>query len=135
MDRLHPRGKRGPPLTHFSSPAQPQPRLAVRRMDPVSEESHAAMDPAWSSQGDRIYFTSERDGFRCIWARRLDRVTKKPVGESFPVSHFHSARQSLRSVGWQGRFLGLNAGPDRLVFAVTELTGNIWLEEKSFAKE
>ena len=119
----------------FLVPLSPNRAAPFGEWIPVSEEPHAAMDPAWSPQGDRIYFTSERDGFRCIWARRLDPVTKKPVGESFPVSHFHSARQSLRSVGWQGRFLGLNVGPDRLVFAVAELTGNIWLEEKSFAKE
>jgi len=101
---------------------------------PVSEDSHSAMDPAWSPNGDLIYFTSERDGFRCIWARRLDPSTKKAIGESFPVRHFHSARQSLRSVGWQGKFLGLNVAPDRMAFAMTELTGNIWLEEKAPAK-
>ena len=101
---------------------------------PVSEDSHSAMDPAWSPNGDLIYFTSGRDGFRCIWARRLDPSTKKAIGESFPVRHFHSARHSLRSAGWQERFLGLNVAPDRMVFAMTELTGNIWLEEKASAK-
>jgi Tol biopolymer transport system component len=100
----------------------------------ISEERDNAANPAWAADGSAIYFTAERDGFRCIWARRLDPVTKRPAGPPFAVRHFHSARQSLRGVGPQGRFVGLSAAPSRLFFAMTERTGNIWLEETPSGK-
>ena len=85
-------------------------------------------DPAWSPGGGLVYFLSERDGFRCIWARRLDR-SMQPTGPEFAVKHLHSARLSLMNVGTQGDRIGLSAVPGRLIFSVGELTGNIWLEE------
>ena len=51
----------------------PRPRwIAVT--DGGSEE----MEPAWSPTGDLLYFLSDRDGFRCIWARRLNGADKRP---------------------------------------------------------
>ncbi len=91
-------------------------------------------DPCWAANDSLLYFISERDGFRCIWAQRLDVVTKKPSGGAFPVRHFHSARQSLRRVGSQSYLTGLSVGGDRMVFALAQPTGNIWLEEKSRGK-
>jgi WD40 repeat protein len=96
---------------------------------PATDGSKLERDPAWSPDGRFLYFVSERDGFRCIWARPLDPLTKKPSGEVFAVRHFHSARFSLRHVGSQGFLTGLSVGEGALVFSMGELTGNIWLEE------
>ena len=72
-----------------------------------------------------MYFLSERDGFRCFWAQRLDGATKRPEGEPFAVQHFHQARRSFDPDGFPS--LQLSVGPDRLVFPGQERTGNIWL--------
>jgi Tol biopolymer transport system component len=96
---------------------------------PVTDGSKLERDPAWSPDGRFLYFISERDGFRCIWARPLNAVTKQPSGESFAVRHFHSARFSLRHVGSQGFLTGLSVGEGVLVFSLGELKGNVWLEE------
>ncbi|MBL8291895.1 MAG: serine/threonine-protein kinase, partial [Bryobacterales bacterium] len=48
--------------------------------------------PWWSPNGRVLYFTSERDGFRCFRAQRLDPVSKRPVGEPIDVKHFHEKR-------------------------------------------
>ncbi|MEO7272292.1 MAG: protein kinase [Vicinamibacterales bacterium] len=85
-------------------------------------------DPAWSADGRFLYFISERDGFRCVWARQLDPATKRPAGDSFAVRHFHSARFSLRHVGSRGFLTGLTAGDGALLFAMGELKANVWLE-------
>ena len=95
----------------------------------VTDGSKLERDPAWSSDGRFLYFLSERDGFRCIWARPLNPLTKKPSGEAFAVRHFHSARFSLRHVGSRGFLTGLSAGEGALVFSMGELKGNVWLEE------
>jgi roadblock/LC7 domain-containing protein len=86
------------------------------------------IEPAWSPNGSLLYFFSDRDGFRCIWARAVDPATKVAKGEAFAVQHFHTARRSLRRILGNGGFPGLHAAPGRLIFAFGELTGNVWLE-------
>ena len=79
----------------------------------------------WSPDGTLLYFSSDRDGFRCIWAQRLDRDTKRPVGSAFAMYHFHSARRSLMNADilkWE-----LAVAPDKLVFHLGEITSNIWM--------
>ena len=94
----------------------------------VTDGSSVERDPAWSPGGSLLYFLSERDGFRCIWARRLDR-SMQPAGPAFAVKHLHAARLSLMNVGTASHQIGFWAAPGRLVFSLGELTGNIWLEE------
>jgi Tol biopolymer transport system component len=79
----------------------------------------------WSPDGNLLYFLSERDGFHCFWAQRLDATTKRPRGEPFPVQHFHQAQKNWESTDFTG--LQLSVGPDSLVFPLREQTGNIWL--------
>jgi dipeptidyl aminopeptidase/acylaminoacyl peptidase/predicted Ser/Thr protein kinase len=94
----------------------------------VTDGEAVERDPAWSPDGHALYFLSARDGFRCIWARRLDEQ-RHPVGTPFAVQHFHAARWSLGDT--RGVQIGLWAAAGRLVFALREQTGNIWLQEAS----
>jgi len=96
---------------------------------PVSEGQSEERDPVWSPGGALIYYLSERDGFRCVWARKLDSSNRRPLGEAFAVAHFHSARRSLKRIPGAG-MIGLSVAPGRLILAFGELTGNIWLEER-----
>ena len=97
----------------------------------VTDGSGLDRDPAWSPDGRFLYFISERDGFRCIWAQPLNPATRKPSGAAFPVHHFHSARFSLRHVGSRGHLIGLSVGEGALVFSIGELKGNVWLQENA----
>jgi serine/threonine protein kinase/Tol biopolymer transport system component len=103
--------------------------IAPASEPPVPESAWiAVMDgetQGWSPDGNLFYATSLRDGHACIWARRLQPVTKQPVGEPFAVFHSHSARLSFsnqieRTVG---------VGSNKLVFSMGERTGNIWMAE------
>jgi Tol biopolymer transport system component len=96
----------------------------------VTDGRSEEMEPAWSPNGELLYFLSDRDGFRCIWARRLNAASKQPIGDAFAVSHFHRARRSLRRMTGTTGMIGLSVAPGRMVFSFGELTGNIWLEEK-----
>ena len=68
-----------------------------------------------------VYFLSKRDGFECIWAQHLDRITKRPAGPPFDVAHFHSARHKVQEAGF-----GPGVSRDLLVFTLQNSTGNIW---------
>jgi Tol biopolymer transport system component len=91
----------------------------------VTDENVTAGSPAWSVNGNQIYYLSSCQGFRCIWARRLDARSRKPLGEPFAIRHFHHARYSLLG-GIDPQSVGLTAAGDRLVFGMFETTGNIW---------
>jgi Tol biopolymer transport system component len=107
--------------------ALPVPREKwIAITDGASEE----MEPAWSPNGELLYFLSDRDGFRCIWARRLNASDKTPIADAFAVRHFHRVRRSLRRMTGTTGMIGLSVAPGRMVFSFGELTGNIWLEEK-----
>jgi serine/threonine protein kinase len=80
--------------------------------------------PRWSPDGNLMYFTSERDGFMCIWAQRLDPNTKRPVGAAFEVQHFHTSRRSLANVGLGP--LETSVARNAIVFNLGDVTGNIW---------
>ena len=81
--------------------------------------------PRWSPDGNLLYFTSDRDGFVCFWAQRLQPATKRPKGVPFPIYHFHHARRSILNVGYAG--LHLSVASDKIAFNLGELAGNIWM--------
>jgi Tol biopolymer transport system component len=80
--------------------------------------------PRWSPNGRLLYFISNRDGFRCIWAQRTDPESRRPIGAPFAVYHLHGARRSMMNEILEN--LGFDVGHDRLVFNMGEDTGNIW---------
>jgi eukaryotic-like serine/threonine-protein kinase len=45
--------------------------------------------PTWSPSRDLVYFQSDRDGTRCIWAQRIDPATRKAVGPPFAAHHLN----------------------------------------------
>jgi Tol biopolymer transport system component len=83
------------------------------------EEEHV-----WSPRGDAIYFVSERDGNRCVWMRKLESATARPIGAVTAVLHLHGARRSIISTAARPQRIAL-AG-DSLFFSVQEQRGNIW---------
>jgi len=91
----------------------------------VTDGAGADDKPRWSPDGGLLYFASERDGFRCVWAQRLDLATRQPAGAPFPAFHAHSARRSLQRVPLS--LLEISVARDKLVFNMVERTGNIWL--------
>jgi Tol biopolymer transport system component len=98
----------------------------VRSWIQITDGNHMDREVKWSADGGMLYFLSERDGFRCIWAQRLDPKTRHASGDPFPVYHFHHSQQSLTSLGSPGK-VGLSVTSDGLLFSLAETTGNIWL--------
>ena len=82
--------------------------------------------PRWSPDDCIIYFTAERDGYRCIYGQPVNRQTKAPEGEPFPVYHAHSARQSLLNA--LASFEEISIGHEGIAFVMGEVTGTSgWL--------
>ncbi|HEV3202063.1 MAG TPA: hypothetical protein VGZ73_29395, partial [Bryobacteraceae bacterium] len=94
---------------------------------PVTEGDSAEIEPYWSPDGRTIYFLSDRDGFQCVWARRVDPVTAQPLGPPFEVAHFHHASQAIQSPSLLSGDIGLSVARDSLVLMMADRRGNIWL--------
>jgi Tol biopolymer transport system component len=90
---------------------------------PVTEEQYS-LTLRWAPSGTLVYFFSRRDGQRCLWARRLNARTKRPVGDAFAVEHFHGGRMRIEGMGW------LSVGGDWLAVKVDHATANLWLLER-----
>jgi Tol biopolymer transport system component len=95
-----------------------------REWIPITDIAERGDKPRWSPDGTMIYYTSERDGFPCIWAQRVDYLTKRPMGPPFAIYHFHTARLSMVTVGLGA--LEISVAKDKIVLNLGEVTGNIW---------
>jgi Tol biopolymer transport system component len=113
--------------TEFVAPfhgAQPVDR---REWIAVSSGATLTDAPRWSAEGTLLYYVSDRDGFRCLWAQPLEPATKQPVGDPRALLHMHRRKTSIGNVDIRG--IDVTVGGGRLVFNVAESQGNIWLAE------
>ncbi|MBI3695761.1 MAG: PD40 domain-containing protein, partial [Acidobacteria bacterium] len=104
------------------APFRPGDPPAEKEWIAITDGSTRDSMPRWSPDGNLLYFLSDRDGFRCILAQRLDPVTKRRMGAPFGVLHLHGAALSMG-----GYYLW--AANDKLVFYLRERTGNIWMSQ------
>lgn len=95
---------------------------------PLSDEQWAD-NPRWSPDGNSLYFLSDRDGFRCLWVQRLNRLTKHPEGPLAAVFHSHQARRSMGNIPVGD--LKMSVARDKVVFNMGERTANIWMANLS----
>lgn len=104
----------------FDPDRQPPPEEWVSITDDGSFNGPAG----WSAKGNRVYFVSYRDGYRCLWTQAVDAVTKKPRGTPRAVAHFHSAARNLKNVP-RGLF-GFSVSGDWIAYELGELSGKIY---------
>jgi hypothetical protein len=76
----------------------------------------------WSPDSRLLYFLLERDGFRCLYATRIDPGTGRASGEVFAVAHFHNASREWGSTGYSSA-----VAKGVFVFNQVEFSGNIWM--------
>ena len=76
----------------------------------------------WSPDGRLLYFLLQSDGFRCLYAVRVDPRTGRADGEAFSVAHLHNASREWGSTGYSSA-----VAKGIFVFNQNEFTGNIWM--------
>jgi Tol biopolymer transport system component len=94
---------------------------------PVTDGASVDQHAAWSPDGLRLYFLSDRDGYRCIWVQKLDPQTHRAAGAPYAIQHFHTAGRSLlTTVGERPDAVGLAISRSLMIVTADEVTSNIW---------
>jgi Tol biopolymer transport system component len=97
-------------------------RIPESQWIPISDTEESDFDPCWSADGKLLFFGSDRDGNRCIWARRWNAQTARFEGPIFAVAHLHSMSTHIPDA------LGvrLSASDGRIVFGAMDLSSTIY---------
>jgi eukaryotic-like serine/threonine-protein kinase len=88
----------------------------------TSEEGYYGV-PRWSPDGQVVYYFSSQDGFRCLYARRLDLSHRRALGEPIAIHHAHDMPQVADDSD------RLAVADDKLVFNIYDGRANVWLAE------
>jgi eukaryotic-like serine/threonine-protein kinase len=102
-------------------PGNPPPQTEWTSVFTVAEGS-AERACGWSPDSRLLYLLLERDGFRDLYAQRIDSVRGRPIGEPFIVQHLHDPRRR-----WGSTPYGTAIVENAFVFHQVESTGSIWL--------
>jgi Tol biopolymer transport system component len=111
-------------ITRYSGELTPPNEWTV-----AVEGSDYERQPFWSPAGGLIYFLSERDGTRCIWAQRVDKSNGQPVGAAFAAHHMHQVRHNLIDIP-DVAAIGLSVAGGQMFYSSFELQSNVWLAER-----
>ena len=107
----------------YVTPVRGGPPAAEQEWIQIAE-GHYNYKPFWSPDGKLLYYYSSKDGRNCLYGRRLDGSTKRPVDEEFSVHHFHG---DLQPAG--GPYVGYGLTANRLYLPMQESKSSVWLAE------
>ena len=118
-------GRDEAPRRILVAPFEPDQTIPESKWIPVTDGEHRDYEPSWSPDGGMLYFLSDRDGNRCVWAIRVNRQSKRPLGDPFPVVHLHRMSTHIPLTTGAGGVRRLAGRRDRLIFGAAELSSTI----------
>ena len=104
-----------------------RPAAAGSEPMPVTDGQSWDIASGWSPNGQLLYYLSDRDGSRCLWAQRLDAITKQPLGPPFAVYHLHNPRRA--AIGSFANWFTIAVTRNQIALPLNDRTGNIWMGE------
>lgn len=71
-----------------------------------------------------LYLLLDADGFRCVWAQRVDAASGRLQGRPYPVRHFHG--EQMLNAGGVSTSFGNAANANGFLYEAMATTGDIW---------
>ncbi|MGH9719685.1 MAG: TolB family protein, partial [Bryobacteraceae bacterium] len=97
---------------------------------PITFPDQWSEEPWWSPNGNYLYFLSQRDGWRCVWAQQVDQASMRAVGSPKAIQHFHHpGLNPLTFRNLAPLYVGLSVAQDQLVLSISEIRSNVWTAE------
>jgi Tol biopolymer transport system component/tRNA A-37 threonylcarbamoyl transferase component Bud32 len=108
----------------YTAPFLPGAASTLASRIPTTGESLWEEKPQWSADGREILFSSNRDGFACLWRQSLGR-DGNPVGQPRSILHMHRAGFSPLQLSHVPAY-NLAFAQHYLYFNAATVTGNLW---------
>ena len=118
-----------PDFKHFQifiTPVQGVLPAGENRWIPLTSGEYLDDKPNLSPDGNILYFISNRDGYYCFWAQRLNPETKHPQGRPFPIQHLHYYRPANSA---NAASMKLNVASDKILTNLQEFNSDIWMAQ------
>jgi serine/threonine protein kinase/Tol biopolymer transport system component len=93
--------------------------ISMKGLEPIDEPTTSGRPAGWSLDSHSVYLLLDTDGFRCLWAQRIDPATGTLTGKPFAVRHFHSTNGM--STGFGNTFTA-----DGFLYEAAEESANLW---------
>jgi dipeptidyl aminopeptidase/acylaminoacyl peptidase len=97
--------------------ANPTEKSDPRKL--VAEDRNFIAAPEWSPDGKVLYYLSQRDGFKCVWAQPIA-PHGTPAGAPVAALHLHPGG------GRMGGPLNVAVAKGQLFVLKTQLRGDVW---------
>ena len=99
------------------------PRAAANRSgwSPIDQPTTTGRPAGWSLDATLLYLLLDTDGFRCLWAQKIDRDSGRPVGRPVLIRHFHSTIVQELSTSF-GNAISTNG----FLYGGGTLNANLW---------
>jgi hypothetical protein len=99
---------------HSESPPPPE------AWSPIDEPTTTGRPAGWSPDSRVLYLLLDVDGYRCLWAQRVDE-SGRLLGKPYPARHFHDERGNT-----MGTTLGNAISPLGFLYERATVTGSLW---------
>ena len=87
----------------------------------VEQPTTTGRPAGWSLDSAILYSLLDTDGFRCIWAQRIDRRTGRLAGPVFAVRHLHMQMENSPSTSFSNPVT-----VDGMLYERISRTGDLW---------
>ena len=104
------------------APVHPDGPATETEWTRILQTNAAERTAGMSPDGSLLYVLLERDGFRCLYAIKLDPGTGRPRSDPYLVAHFHDQARQWGTTGF-----GSAVASGLFVASLFETTGNIWM--------
>jgi Tol biopolymer transport system component len=112
------------------APFRPDAQVPRESWIELSPEAESDYLPAWSEDGRLLYFISERDGTRSVWARRFDPARGAFDGPPFiALPMRHADMTFLRNYRTSLRRIGLKISKGKMAVSLDVTRSNLWIAE------
>jgi hypothetical protein len=105
-------------------PLIPDHPPAEDRWQRVDEPTTTGRPAGWALNAPILYLLLDTDGFRCLWAQRVDPVSGRLVGKPTVVRHFH--REQMASALGVSTSLGNAVSATGFIFETIAQRSDIW---------
>ena len=91
---------------------------------PIPDPGVSPDHPRWSGDGRTIIYTSNSDGFLCVYGWAFSPEREQVIGRPFPIAHFHNGRASIDNV--IPRAFNLSVARDAIFLDLGEQNSTVW---------